>query len=134
MSSRKPHSSDVSDHDWALVALYVTLLPEAARQREHSLREVFNGLCSVMKTGALGAGCLTFCRHWARAQSQRKVSKALAGAAVSRQALGWEPVRQRGGNAGRSEVAIGQAALGGICAGSASGIGVISWAMPLNCM
>ena len=45
-------------------------------------------------------------------------------------------VRQRGVNLGRSEVAIGQAALGGICAGSASGVGVgvISSAMPSSCM
>jgi hypothetical protein len=45
-------------------------------------------------------------------------------------------VRQRGVNLGRSEVAIDQAALGGICAGSASGVGVgvISSAMPSSCM
>ena len=41
---RKPYPSDVTDEEWALVAPYLTLLPETAGQREHSLREVFNGL------------------------------------------------------------------------------------------
>jgi transposase len=52
MSARKPYPSDVSDDEWALVAPYLTLLPEDARQREHTLREVFNGLRYVIKTGA----------------------------------------------------------------------------------
>jgi hypothetical protein len=43
-------------------------------------------------------------------------------------------VRQRGVTSGRSEVVISQAALGGICIGSASGVGVISSAMPSSCM
>ena len=51
-STRKPYPSDVSDEEWALVAPYLTLLPEEAGQREHSLREVFNGLRYVIKTGA----------------------------------------------------------------------------------
>lgn len=49
---RKPYPSDVGDDEWALVAPYLTLLPEAAGQREHALREVFNGLRYVVKTGA----------------------------------------------------------------------------------
>ena len=52
MLCRKPYPSDVSDDEWSLVAPYLTLLPEAAGQREHSLREVFNGLRYVLKTGA----------------------------------------------------------------------------------
>lgn len=51
-SSRKPYLSDVSDEEWALVAPYLALLPEDAAQRSHSLREVFNGLRYVVKTGA----------------------------------------------------------------------------------
>ena len=39
-----PNPSDVSDEEWALVASYLALLPEDAGQRDHSLREVFNGL------------------------------------------------------------------------------------------
>jgi transposase len=42
----------VSDEEWALVAPYLTLLPEQAGQREHSLHEVFNGLRYAVKTGA----------------------------------------------------------------------------------
>jgi transposase len=51
-TSRKPYPSDVSDEEWALVVPYLTLLPERAGQREHSLREVFNRLRSIVKTGA----------------------------------------------------------------------------------
>ena len=42
----------MSDDEWALVAPYLALLPEDAGQREHTLREVFNGLRYVIKTGA----------------------------------------------------------------------------------
>jgi transposase len=51
-SCRKPYPSDVSDEEWALVAPYLTLLPEGVPQRSHSLREVFNGLRYIVKTGA----------------------------------------------------------------------------------
>ena len=50
--ARKSYPSDVSDEEWALVAPYLVLLPEAAGQRRHELREVFNGLRYVVKTGA----------------------------------------------------------------------------------
>jgi transposase len=50
-TARKPYPSDVSDEEWALVAPYLTLLPEDAGQREHPLREVFNGLRYVVKNG-----------------------------------------------------------------------------------
>ena len=49
--SRKPYSSDVSDEEWALVAPYLALLPEDAGQRDHSLREAFNGLRYVLRSG-----------------------------------------------------------------------------------
>jgi transposase len=49
---RKPYPSDVSDEEWSLVAPYLTLQREDAGQREHSLREVFNGLRYIVKTGA----------------------------------------------------------------------------------
>ena len=52
MNARKPYPSDVSDEEWALVAPYLTLLPEQAGQRAHGLREVFNGLRYILKTGA----------------------------------------------------------------------------------
>src|SRR5918993_1525731 len=50
-TARKPYPSDVSDEEWALVAPYLTLLPEDAGQREHPLREVFNGLRYVVRNG-----------------------------------------------------------------------------------
>jgi transposase len=48
---RKPYPSDISDDEWAFVAPYLTLLPEASGQREHALREVFNGLRYVVRNG-----------------------------------------------------------------------------------
>src|SRR5437764_10609947 len=51
-TNRKPYPSDVSDEEWALVAPYLTLMTEDAPQREHSLREVFNGLRWIARTGA----------------------------------------------------------------------------------
>ena len=48
-SERKPYPSDVCDEEWAIVAPYLMLLPEDAGQRNHSLREVFNGLRYVAK-------------------------------------------------------------------------------------
>lgn len=51
MPSRKPYPFDVSDEEWALVAPYLTLLPEDAGQREHPLREVFNGLRYLVRYG-----------------------------------------------------------------------------------
>jgi transposase len=49
---RKPYPSDVSDDAWALVAPYLTLMTAEAPQREHSLREVFNGLRWMVRAGA----------------------------------------------------------------------------------
>ena len=51
MTVRCAYPSDVSDDEWALVASYLTLLPETAAQRDHSLREVFNGLRYVVRYG-----------------------------------------------------------------------------------
>ena len=50
--ARKCYPSDVSDEEWALVAPYLILLTEEAGQRNHPLREVFNGLRYILKTGA----------------------------------------------------------------------------------
>jgi transposase len=49
--TRKAYPSDVSDDEWAFVAPYLTLMREDAPQREHSLREVFNGLRYIVHTG-----------------------------------------------------------------------------------
>ncbi len=50
--SRPPYPTDVSDEEWAFVAPYLTLLPEDAAQRHYDLREVFNGLRWMVRTGA----------------------------------------------------------------------------------
>jgi transposase len=50
--NRNPYPSDVSDEEWAFVAPYLTLMKEDAPQRDHSLREVFNGLRWIVRTGA----------------------------------------------------------------------------------
>ncbi|MCW5969290.1 MAG: IS5 family transposase [Blastocatellales bacterium] len=49
---RKPYPSDVSDEEWALVAPYLTLMTEEAPQRNYALREVFNGVRWIARTGA----------------------------------------------------------------------------------
>jgi transposase len=51
-AARKPYPSDVSDDEWAFVAPYLTLMREDAPQREHPLREVFNGLRWIVRAGA----------------------------------------------------------------------------------
>src|SRR5260370_9109462 len=51
-STRTPYPSDVTDDEWAFVAPYLTLLPEDVSQRKYALREVFNGLRYLVKTGA----------------------------------------------------------------------------------
>lgn len=52
MTTRKPYPSDVSDDEWAFVAPYLTLMTENAPQRDYPLREVFNGLRWLVRTGA----------------------------------------------------------------------------------
>ena len=49
---RTAYPSDVTDDEWAFVAPYLTLMDEAAPQRRHDLREVFDGLRYVVRTGA----------------------------------------------------------------------------------
>jgi transposase len=41
-----------SDDEWSFVAPYLTLMTQEAPQREHDLREVFNGLRWIVRTGA----------------------------------------------------------------------------------
>jgi transposase len=49
---RKPYSSDISDEEWSFIAPYLTLMTEDAPQRTHDLREVFNALRWIVRTGA----------------------------------------------------------------------------------
>jgi transposase len=50
-TTRKSYPSDVSDGEWAFVVPYLTLLPLDAEQRKHDLREVFNALRYLVRTG-----------------------------------------------------------------------------------
>ena len=50
--ARKPYPSDVTDEEWEFVTPYLTLMTEDAPQREHDLREVFNAMRWVVRTGS----------------------------------------------------------------------------------
>lgn len=50
--TRKAYPSDVSDEEWAFVVPYLTLCREDAPQRRHELREVFNAVRWLVRTGA----------------------------------------------------------------------------------
>lgn len=52
MPTRKPYPTDVSDEEWAFVVPYLTLVREDAPQRIHDLREVFNALRWIVRTGS----------------------------------------------------------------------------------
>jgi transposase len=52
MTTRKPYPSDVSDEEWAFVAPYLVLVREDAPQRTHDLREVFDALRWIVRSGA----------------------------------------------------------------------------------
>lgn len=51
-SARKPYPTDVTDEEWTFVAPYLTLMTPEAPQRHHDLREVFNALRWIVRTGA----------------------------------------------------------------------------------
>jgi transposase len=50
--TRKPYPSDVTDEEWAFAAPYLALVREDAPQRRHDLREVFNAVRYLVRTGA----------------------------------------------------------------------------------
>jgi transposase len=52
MPIRKPYPSDVSDEEWTFVAPYLALVREDAPQRTHDLREIFDGLRWIVRTGS----------------------------------------------------------------------------------
>ena len=49
---RPGYPSDVSDEEWAFVAPYLALCREDAAQRDYALRDVFNALRYIAKTGS----------------------------------------------------------------------------------
>lgn len=48
---RKPYASDCSDAEWEFSAPYLTLMTEDAPQRNYELREVFNALRYLVRSG-----------------------------------------------------------------------------------
>ena len=50
-TTRKSYPSDVSDTEWEFLLPYLTLMREDAPQRTHGLREVYDALRYVVKTG-----------------------------------------------------------------------------------
>jgi transposase len=50
-ATRKSYPSDVSDDEWEFLLPYLTLMRDDAPQRSHDLREVYNALRYVVKTG-----------------------------------------------------------------------------------
>lgn len=48
---RKSYPSDVADDQWEFCMSYLCLMKQDAPQREHSLREVFNGLRYIVRSG-----------------------------------------------------------------------------------
>jgi transposase len=52
MIIHQPYPSDVSDAEWEFVLPYLCLLPEDAGQRVHNLRDIFDGLRWIVRSGA----------------------------------------------------------------------------------
>jgi transposase len=52
MVTHNPYPSDVSDPEWEFVVPYLCLLPEDAGQRVHDLRDVFDALRWLVRSGA----------------------------------------------------------------------------------
>jgi transposase len=52
MVTHQPYPSDVSDAEWQFVVPYLCLLPEDAGQRVHNLRDVFDALRWLVRSGA----------------------------------------------------------------------------------
>lgn len=50
--SRKSYPSDVSDEEWSFVAPYLRLMKEDAPQRQHELRQVFDALRWMVRSGS----------------------------------------------------------------------------------
>lgn len=52
MREKRKYPSDTTDEEWAFVAPYLTLMKEDAPQREHNLREVFDALRWMCRSGS----------------------------------------------------------------------------------
>jgi transposase len=81
---RKPYPTDVTDDEWAFLAPYLTLMDEGAPQRRHDLREVFNALRWIVRTGAQWRMLPTNFPPWAAVyqQAQRWIAAGCCEAVV----------------------------------------------------
>jgi transposase len=69
-SGGRRYPSDVSDDEWAFGAPYLTLLPLEAGQRRHDLREVFDAVRYLVRTGAPWRSLPTDFPPWAAVSQQ----------------------------------------------------------------
>jgi hypothetical protein len=49
---QEPYPTDVKDDEWKFVAPYLALIREDAPPREHDLREIYNALRWIVRSGA----------------------------------------------------------------------------------
>src|SRR5512139_3121621 len=82
--TRKPYPSDVRDDEWAFVAPYLTLMKEDAPQRDHDLREVFNGLRWMVPRKIGGRSAVPTMNRATAAMNVFDVSTARIGRAMGR--------------------------------------------------
>src|SRR5258706_14010057 len=87
---RKIYPSDVSDDEWAFVAPYLTLMKEDAPQREYSLREVFNGVRYMVRSGGTWRMMPHYLPPWYTVfqQTQRSLAAGVFGAILDRLLIG----------------------------------------------
>ena len=52
ITTRKSYPSDVTDAEWEFLLPYLSLMREDAPQREYLLRDLFNAIRYVVKTGS----------------------------------------------------------------------------------
>ena len=69
---RTRYPSNVSDDEWAFLAPYLTLMREDAPQRKHALRELFNGLRYIARTGLQWRFMPTDLPPWAAVYQQTR--------------------------------------------------------------
>src|SRR5918994_5805718 len=106
-NSLTSYPSDVSDDEWAFVAPYLTLMREDAPQRDHPLRERFNGLRWIVRAGAPWRRLPTTDEPAAVARG-RRAAPTLAGGGLLR-APGARPARpDPPGRGPRSSAIAGQ--------------------------
>ncbi len=72
MDTRPRYPSDVDDDEWAFLAPSLTLMREDAPQRHHALRDLFNGLRFIARTGLQWRFMPTDLPPWAAVYQQTR--------------------------------------------------------------